>query len=131
MKSHTSIPVPEVFAWSFDASNPVGAEYIIMEKAPGVQLFRVWDAMDVPEKMALIKQLTTLESQLSSIQFPAYGSLYLSDSSSIPDDKRIFVPSNIDTSGMFFVGPSSDRSWMAHNARTPSHDFSPGPCVYF
>jgi hypothetical protein len=28
----TSVPVPEIYAWNFDASNAVGAEYMIMEK---------------------------------------------------------------------------------------------------
>ncbi|KAE8373283.1 hypothetical protein BDV26DRAFT_297062 [Aspergillus bertholletiae] len=31
-----NIPVPRVLAWSFDAANnPVEAEYIVTEKAPG------------------------------------------------------------------------------------------------
>ena len=33
--SHTTIPVPKILAWNSDPKNPVGAEYIIMEKAPG------------------------------------------------------------------------------------------------
>jgi hypothetical protein len=109
----------------------VGAEYIIMEKAPGVQLFKVWDAMGDSAKLAFIKQLTNLESQLASIQFPAYGSLYLSESSNIPDDKRAILPFDIDTSGSYFVGPSSDRSWMVVGAGTIDHDFSSGPCRPF
>lgn len=131
VKTHTSFPVPEVFAWSSDASNPVGAEYIIMEKARRVQLFKVWESMDDQAKLAFIKQLTILESQLASIQFPAYGSLFLSKSSHIPEDKRVILPSDIDTAGSYFVGPSSDRSWMADNgAGSIEHDFSLGPCRY-
>jgi hypothetical protein len=55
VKNHTSLPVPEIFAWSSDASNPVGAEYIIMEKARGVQLFKVWDTISDSSKLSLIK----------------------------------------------------------------------------
>lgn len=33
-----NIPVLQVLAWSSDAVNPVEAEYIITEKAPGVRL---------------------------------------------------------------------------------------------
>lgn len=36
VQAHTAIPVPEVFAWSSNPINSVGAEYIIMEKASGV-----------------------------------------------------------------------------------------------
>src|SRR4051812_1698284 len=36
-------PVPKVLAWSSKAEeNPVGAEYIIMEKVLGIELERVW-----------------------------------------------------------------------------------------
>lgn len=77
VKSHTSVPVPDVFAWSSSKSNPVGAEFTVMEKAPGVQLFKVWDAMNDFAKMTLIDGLTKLEHHLASLQFPFYGSLYL------------------------------------------------------
>jgi len=129
VKSHTSVPVPEIFAWSSDASNPVGAEYIIMEKSPGVQLFKVGDAMDGGAKLAFIKQLTILESQLASIQFPAYGGLYLSESSNNPEDERSMLPSDVDSTGSYFIGPSNDRSWMIdHAAGTIAHDLNTGPC---
>ncbi|RDL37365.1 uncharacterized protein BP5553_04798 [Venustampulla echinocandica] len=65
VKSNTSFPVPEIFAWSSDASNPVGAEFIIMEKAPGVQLFEVWDAMKDSAKLAFIKRLTIFGKAVS------------------------------------------------------------------
>jgi hypothetical protein len=103
-----------------------------MEKAPGVQLFKVWDAMNDSAKLTFIKQLTGLESQLASIEFPAFGSLYLSESSHIPKDKRLILPSNTDTSGSYFVGPSCDRTWVVdHGAGTIEHDFSSGLCRNF
>lgn len=73
VKNYTTIPVPRVFSWSSDASNPVGAEYIVMEKAAGVPLFERWGKMAQIEKMELIKNLTQLEAQLAAISFPAYG----------------------------------------------------------
>ncbi|KAH0837218.1 hypothetical protein FOPE_04644 [Fonsecaea pedrosoi] len=76
VREHTDIPVPYVYTWSVDASNPVGAEYIIMEKAAGVQLFKVWDQIEEPCKLAIIKQLAKWESQLMSTKFPAYGCVY-------------------------------------------------------
>ncbi|KAI2792725.1 hypothetical protein POX_b02767 [Penicillium oxalicum] len=38
LRSRTSIRVPEMFAWSSNATNPVGAEFSIMEKVRGVGL---------------------------------------------------------------------------------------------
>lgn len=77
VKKHTYILVPRVFAWSSDSSNPVAAEYIVMEKAPGVPLFQVWGTMTEFEKLQLIKNLTQLEAQFAKVKFPVYGGLYL------------------------------------------------------
>ncbi|KAB2103052.1 hypothetical protein AG0111_0g8708 [Alternaria gaisen] len=56
-------PVPKVLAWNADASNPVGAEYIIMTKAPGVQLYKVWDDMDELDRIQVVRQLAEFEGQ--------------------------------------------------------------------
>ncbi len=37
VSTYTSIPVPKVLSWNSDANNPVGAEYMIMQKV-GVKL---------------------------------------------------------------------------------------------
>jgi hypothetical protein len=74
--AHTRVPVPKILAWSCDASNPVGAEYIMMEKAPGVQLFERWDKISERDKFGLVRQLTKLEGEMAEIRLPASGSLY-------------------------------------------------------
>lgn len=58
VKSLTSMPVPEVLTWSCDALNPVGNEYIVMEKAKGRQLVEVWGEMDQAQKFKLIQTLS-------------------------------------------------------------------------
>ncbi|KAI1565008.1 hypothetical protein PtrEW13061_011952, partial [Pyrenophora tritici-repentis] len=73
ISTHTGVPVLKVLAWSSDASNPVGAEYIVMERAPGQQLFTTWSAMTIEEQFDLVEQLTKFEAELASIQFPANG----------------------------------------------------------
>ncbi|KAF7625353.1 hypothetical protein AFLA_002221 [Aspergillus flavus NRRL3357] len=75
VRKYTSIPAPRVFSWSSDDSNPVGAEYIIMEKVAGVPLFEQWGKMAEIEKLELIKNLTKLEAQLAAIRFPAAKNL--------------------------------------------------------
>ena len=32
LAKNTDVPVPEVYAWDSDASNPLGAEYMLMQK---------------------------------------------------------------------------------------------------
>lgn len=40
------VPVPNILGWSARAeSTPVGAEYILMEKAPGLRLDSLWEQM--------------------------------------------------------------------------------------
>ncbi|KAI4281448.1 MAG: hypothetical protein L6R38_003686 [Xanthoria sp. 2 TBL-2021] len=110
VSTRTQVPVPKLLAWNADATNPVGAEYIIMEKAPGVQLYTVWDDLSATDRIKLIKSLTQLEHQLATIQFPAYGNLYFRQS--IPEpSKRVLLDSFLDPTGQFCVGPSCDPAW--------------------
>ncbi|KAL8845756.1 MAG: hypothetical protein Q9221_009104 [Calogaya cf. arnoldii] len=110
VNTHTQIPTPKLLAWNADATNPVGAEYIIMEKAPGVQLHTVWNDLSGVDRMNLIKNLTQLENQLVTIQFPAFGSLY--HRQSIPDPSRqVLLDSSIDPAGLFCVGPACGPAW--------------------
>ncbi|KAL8798189.1 MAG: hypothetical protein Q9182_006881 [Xanthomendoza sp. 2 TL-2023] len=88
---YTTIPAPTLLAWSADATNPVGAEYIIMEKAPGIQLFKVWDDLSPANRLQLIKSLTLLEQQFANVRFPAYGNLYFRHSISEASER---VPLN-------------------------------------
>ncbi|RJE25283.1 Phosphotransferase enzyme family protein [Aspergillus sclerotialis] len=70
-------PAPRVHSWNFHAkSHPVGAEFIIMDKAEGVPLSQVWDTMELPEKLKVIVALTSLQKRWSSVSFSHYGSLY-------------------------------------------------------
>ncbi|KAJ5211222.1 Aminoglycoside phosphotransferase [Penicillium cf. griseofulvum] len=114
VRRHTSIPVPRVLSWSSDCSNTVGAEYIIMEKAAGVPLFEQWGNMTEFGKLQLIKNLTKLEAQLSSIQYPAYGGLYLR--TDIRGSTRS-LDDEIDPSQSFEIGPSCDHGFHPNTTR--------------
>ncbi len=75
VRTHTKIPVPRVLTWSSDASNRTGTEYITMEKATGVQLFKVWGNTNELQRLRLIENITKIENRLSPIRFPAYRNL--------------------------------------------------------
>lgn len=77
MRSRTSIPAPEVYAWSSDPANPVGAEYIIMERVKGTALADVWGSMNALERYKIIEQIVQMEKQLECLKLPAYGNLFL------------------------------------------------------
>ncbi|KAI1977055.1 hypothetical protein LOZ53_002478 [Ophidiomyces ophidiicola] len=110
VQEHTTIPVPKVLAWSSNSSNKVGSEYILMEKAPGVQLWNRWPKMNGSSKLAIIEHLVKLESQFGSIEFPCSGSLYFRDeikdiNASTPLSKEL------DPRQSYCVGPTVNSSW--------------------
>ena len=71
------IPAPKVFAWSSRREeNPVNAEYIIMEKAPGDELETVLEDITGGQKYEIVKQLVGFENSFASTRFKLFGSLY-------------------------------------------------------
>ncbi|KAM4057440.1 phosphotransferase enzyme family protein [Hirsutella rhossiliensis] len=80
--SHTSVPVPSVSVWNADASNPVGAEYMIMQKIPGVPAFDNWQTLPVDIKESVVVQVAEHLAALFSIRFDKAGSLYCVPSAS-------------------------------------------------
>ncbi|EFR05505.1 serine/threonine protein kinase [Nannizzia gypsea CBS 118893] len=124
VKGHTSVPVPEVYVWSSDPKNPVGAEYIIMGKATGVPLFKIWGEISLSDRLELVKGLTVFERELSSLQLPAYGSLYLrSFGGSLSSSKSLSV--EIDPSQSYCVGRSGDRVYVLEGVEGPNVDLGP------
>lgn len=83
---HQSIPlqlrdimdfsIPQVLSWSADASNPVGAEYTIEEKARGQPLGQIWRQWSAESQINLMADVVVMESRLASVTFPKHGCLY-------------------------------------------------------
>ncbi|KAJ6112899.1 hypothetical protein N7512_008223 [Penicillium capsulatum] len=111
VKTHTTIPVPKVLAWSSDSTNPVGAEYIVMERVPGVQIFKKWDEMGEGNRISIIKRLTQRERELAEIRFPAFGNLYHKTS-----DELISLDQSVDPECLFCIGPSCDSAWFIQHS---------------
>lgn len=85
MRSHTTIPIPRVIDWSDDTYNPVGQEYMLMEHCQGVKLSEIWTGLPSSAQIRCIESLTRCLQQMTNLDFPAYGSLYFSDTSSLAD----------------------------------------------
>ncbi|RAL17480.1 uncharacterized protein BO97DRAFT_447899 [Aspergillus homomorphus CBS 101889] len=101
---------PEVYVWCSDPTNPVGAEYILMEKILG-------------ERYKLIDRILQMEKELESCRFPAYGSLFLRDSL-LSGYRHYSLFSDLDPTGMFCIGPSCNRAYST-SAEIPSSDIGP------
>lgn len=50
MRNILNTPAPRVIAWDSTGDNSVGSEYIIMEKAEGVQLSEIWSELEPRRK---------------------------------------------------------------------------------
>lgn len=100
LKNQLHMPTPDVFDWcSKAASYPVGAEFIIMEKVPGIQLSQVWDQMEGLKKVKLVEQLAQFDKRLSTNSFHQYGGLY-------------YNADRNDLNNRFVVGPSTNRKYF-------------------
>ncbi|KAB8267869.1 serine/threonine protein kinase [Aspergillus minisclerotigenes] len=106
VRAHTAVPVTNIIAWSSDASNPIGSEYILMEKARGRQLVEVWGDMDQLQRFKLIKTLARLEGQPASLEFPGYGNLYMRHSAPQPLGESITVNDE------YCLGPAYNEPWF-------------------
>lgn len=99
-----------------------------MEKAPGIQLYKIWAEMSDRDQLCVVKHLTKLEGEMTEIRFPASGSLYLRESMS-DNDKYVALDPKVDPSGRFCIGPSCERGWHASGKTASVHScLNLGPC---
>ncbi|RMZ85206.1 hypothetical protein DV738_g409, partial [Chaetothyriales sp. CBS 135597] len=105
-------PVPHVHAWNSQAqSHPVGAEFIIMDKAEGVPLSEVWSTMKLPEKLQVLLAMIRLQKQWLSVSFSHYGSLYYSRDVRPPTGSYYVKDDQVIRDSKFTIGPATGRDW--------------------
>lgn len=132
LRTILNVPVLEVCAWSSlpSASNPVGAEYIIMKKAKGRQLSEIWTDMSDTHKSELVKNLVSVEARMAKSRLKNYGSLYFRDLHSVgtrndnADD--VLMDSVGNEQSRFIVGPTVERSFWEGGC--DGLDIDRGPC---
>ena len=97
-----------------------------MEKARGVQLYKVWDDLEDASRLKLMVALAQLERQLASIKLPMSGGLYFRKS--MINEVNLEIPQESDSESLYCIGPSCDRSWWPTLiAKSMS---SAGPCRF-
>lgn len=132
IRTHLRTPVPKVYAWCSRAQdNPVGAEYIIMEKVAGIQLGAVWDSMGIEDRVAIVTAIAKFQKSWMSTSFTQFGSLYYTDDLQGSKQSLSYTGPNGDTiiDPNFAVGPCMSRSTNDDGRSTI--DFDRGPCQYF
>ncbi|KAJ5972391.1 Aminoglycoside phosphotransferase [Penicillium vulpinum] len=107
-----NIPAPVVYA-SSSSTREIAAEYIIMEKSPGVELSKMWDDISGPEKLQIVQQLVEFEKALVSTRFPIYGSLYYAkDLPGVQSTQMIDLGTKNNSGLDFAVGPTTNRTFF-------------------
>lgn len=75
VRSH-GLLVPQVYGYSTDTDNPVGVEYILMEKSKGKALGDVWFTLSQNDRIKVVSDIAKHEAKLFSLDLPASGSIY-------------------------------------------------------
>lgn len=132
LRTRLHIPAPKVFAWAsrLGADNPVGAEYIIMEKMQGESLASRWFSLSTKELAKVIEQIVEIESRLFSARFSKHGSLYYKEdleqeirqNNSNEQNGVNLLPEN------FGIGPTANRSFWSEERGQMTIDR--GPCLF-
>ncbi|EGE79026.2 phosphotransferase enzyme family protein [Blastomyces dermatitidis ATCC 18188] len=114
------VPVPEVYGWSATTDNAIGAEYIVMEFAPGIGLDTKWFDLTKREQRTVAIEIVEVERKLFGIPFGSFGSLYFKKD--IPPELQadLYAPGVEDPSGdsdTFCIGPiADDMFWYGKRA---------------
>ncbi|OAT01984.1 uncharacterized protein BDCG_17325 [Blastomyces dermatitidis ER-3] len=118
MRNVLQTPAPQVYAWNFrvDRSNPVGAEYIVMERVQGIRLARVWDSLQLQDWIKICLQIFKYrKKKWTAAKFSQFGSLYYcQDIESAAPGTQLYVDEagySVDSS-QFTVGPAVGREWV-------------------
>ena len=132
LRTRLDIPTPKVFAWASRVGddNPVGAEYIIMEKMQGESLASRWLSLSTEELTEVIKKVVDIESRLFSARFSEHGSLYYKeDLEEKVRENKSNEQNGVDLlSDRFGVGPIADRTFWAEGRDQIVVDR--GPCLF-
>ncbi|PGH35444.1 hypothetical protein GX50_01782 [[Emmonsia] crescens] len=113
------VPVPRILAYCATAENPVGAEYIIMERIYGESLASRWLELSTVEMKDVLKQVIEIEKRIFSYRFPAYGSLYYKH------DIARMRHTGIPELEQFCIGPIAKRQFWFDERKDMSLDRGP------
>ncbi|KAE8151645.1 kinase-like domain-containing protein [Aspergillus avenaceus] len=124
------IPVPKLFGYSHTENSPVGVEYILMEKAPGVGLDTKWFTMTKRERHRLASSFVEIERRYFDLPFRSIGSIYFKED--VPSHLQATMctqtAEETNDSKNFCIGPTAD--YMFWHGRRVSLDLHRGPWTY-
>ncbi len=129
-RNRLGIPVPKVLAWASDSSaTPVNAEFIVMEKAPGIELWKVWPDLTPQLKDTLVDEWARVEHSMLRQLSGGYGSIFYREDLQTADKMNdLFTDGTKEDK--FVIGPVMTPSrtfWEGHRENLL---VSRGPCTW-
>ncbi|QVM06747.1 hypothetical protein D8B26_001453 [Coccidioides posadasii str. Silveira] len=130
VRSVCKTPVPKVYSWN-SRPNSVGAEYIIMEKVPGVPLDSVWPNMEIGDRLAVVKNIARYQEAWMSVSFNHFGGLYFAqDLDGFRHQSMSYEKGGVTLlDGRFAIGPSTARENVDNGRSTIQFDCGPWSTV--
>ncbi|GJE86638.1 hypothetical protein PsYK624_027190 [Phanerochaete sordida] len=130
LRERTNIPVPDVYHYDANPFNRLGGEYILMSKAAGVPLSRVFHSMPHSELMQLMENLANMILPLYAHRFPKIGSLYLGPDPQPVAQSSSSAPTPTATNHMArTLSMTPVASQQGRAAPTPQSEFHVGPII--
>jgi hypothetical protein len=113
-----SIPVPEVYAYCAHADNPVGSEYILLEKVSGIPVADRWTDLTDKEIRRLAVSVSELERKLFALNLGAIGSVYYKKDVPQSQQLPLYADSTAgDEAETFCIGPIANHMfWYGQKA---------------
>lgn len=124
------LPVPKVFGWSASADRTdVGAEYILMEKVEGVELYQRYKNLR-SEGFEVTNQINAMERAFVCRRFSQIGSLYYKEDVEPALQGRPLYAEGAedDVSARFRIGPYVD--WDIWRGTRANVEADRGPCMF-
>jgi len=75
VRTHTQIPVPEVYFVNHNSNHVVGAAFVLMERMEGSRLNDIWYELTTEHQLSVLEQLAQMLEQLAGLHFDQIGSL--------------------------------------------------------
>lgn len=75
VRSHTTIPVPEIYFVNHNRNHVVGSAFVLMERLEGKRLIDLWKGFSLAHKKVLIGKISNIVGQLTELKFDRIGSL--------------------------------------------------------
>ncbi len=131
------LPVPRVITWSGDRARSnkfgVGADFIIMEEAPGVAFTERWSNFQTANEVTpALNGLLHVESKFGSLRFSRIGSIYFKedvspDQHDVPLLTGVVDDETLRLSEKYRIGPLMNYQWWrGGRAHMP---LDRGPCT--